>query len=131
MYQYLRLTVLIMLIALTLTPTLVFAMRCSDCGGEAHHHPDNCVRYAHASDCPCSECVGESESSSNSGAGASVWNAAKSFVGLLKKAPLINVVIAVGETIFNPAVNREMGEITRDSGGYMGNTYNGVAEQSQ
>lgn len=133
MCQYSRLIVLIMLITLTLTPALVFAFgaRCSDCGGAAHHDPNDCVKYAHASDCSCSECVEKRESSSNSGGGSSLWNAAKSFVGLLKEAPVINVVIAVGETIFNPAVNREMGETTRNSGGYMGNTYNGVAEQSQ
>ncbi len=126
MYQYLRLTVLIMLIALTLTPTLVFAARCSDCGGDAHHDPNNCVKYAHASDCPCSECA--DTSGSGSSGGSSFWEGTKHF---LNKIPVVGDLIAVLTVNFDPNVNRQQEEIVRESGGYMGNTYNGVAEQSQ
>ena len=62
MYKHLQLTALIMLIALMLTPMSVLVaqvsspFRCSECGGEPHIDPAACIKYAHASDCPCADC---------------------------------------------------------------------------
>ena len=65
MYKHLRLTALIMLIALMFTPILVLAspFQCNRCGGEPHMDPAACVKYAHASDCPCSECAEKKDTS--------------------------------------------------------------------
>ncbi len=68
MYKHLQLTTLIMLIVLMLTPMSVLVaqvsspFRCSECGGEPHIDPTACIKYAHASDCPCADCVAKRES---------------------------------------------------------------------
>ena len=78
MYKHLRLTALIMLIALMFTPMSVLVaqvsspFRCSDCGGEPHIDPTACIQYAHASDCPCNDCVAERESAS--GILSNIWD---------------------------------------------------------
>ncbi|MCY3552348.1 MAG: hypothetical protein OXH39_17950 [Candidatus Poribacteria bacterium] len=132
MYKHLRLTALIMLIALMLTPTSILAdqvsspFRCSECGGEPHIDPAACIKYVHASDCPCADCVEKRESSSSGG--SALWEGTKH---LLSKIPVVNDLVPALTLLFNPDVNREQGEIIRESGGYMGNTYNGMAEQSQ
>lgn len=64
MRNQLMLTALIVLLAFALSspPAIFSAMtHCSDCGAEAHHNPADCVRYAHASDCPCASCADSDE----------------------------------------------------------------------
>ena len=114
MRKHLQMAALIMLIALTLTPVSVFA------------HPDPGVTYAHASDCSCSDCVAKRESTSSGG--SAIWEGVKHFLG---KIPLVRDVVAVLTVNFDPDVLRAQGKIMRESGGYMGNTYNGMAAQSQ
>lgn len=68
MYKHLQLTALIMLIALMLTPMSVLVaqvsspFRCEACNGEPHIDPAACIKYQHASDCPCADCVAKRES---------------------------------------------------------------------
>ena len=69
MYRQLSLAAVIVLIAfVSLLPFVSLAhlgpgphlhTHCSDCGVEAHMDAANCIRYVHASDCQCSECIAD------------------------------------------------------------------------
>ena len=70
MRKHLHLATLIVLFAFIALPFVSLAhlgpgphnhFHCSDCGAEAHINPADCIRYAHASDCPCTECAAKRE----------------------------------------------------------------------
>lgn len=113
MYKHLRLTALIMMIALILTPTSVLAdqvsspFRCSECGGEPHIDPAACIQYAHASDCPCQKCVTERESDSDPlglDDDDSIWNRyIKPTITTYIPEPLVNFIEDNLEHIGNAA----------------------------